>query len=277
MGLCQSTQESPEPRRGGTGGGSGSGGSSSAAASNTGPRRYPPGGEAGGADIVRLGSGNRRLIPFDMIVWEAPAPMQASELQRRRDEFWETRTEGRRETWEVLKLVVSCRDLSTAQAIIDDAGLRLPTGNLVDGAFDPSGIVYRLPPFVVSEPLNLVLPEDPAALLRASEATAAPRDSVELRNAAAISEAAAAGNPPNLILRYSSGIDKKVFLPTNASGRLARSVAIANQDSPKGGRVLVFYLGRPITDAVQIKDLIRTFGDAAATDLPVLQVMVPSA
>ena len=279
MGCCQSSPEGPTPRHGETsnGGGRGTRSDDGAALAPTREFRYNDG-DATGADIVRLGSGNRRLAPFGAVVWEAQPPITASQLERRRTDFWETRTDGRRETWEILRLVVSSRDMGTAQAIIDDGGLRLPTGNLVDGCFDAFGAVYRLPPFAISDPANLKAEEDPAAQLRAAESATVPRDSVELSAAAALNDAVASGSAqPNVILRFSNGTDKKVYLPPDSTGRLVRSLAIANQDSQKGTRLLVFYLGRPLTDAVLVKNVVKGLGENAATDLPVLQIMIPSA
>lgn len=46
--------------------------------------------------------------------------------------------------------------LSNAQAIIDAAGITLPTGDLVDGAYDGWGNHYVLPVWVVAQPDGLV-------------------------------------------------------------------------------------------------------------------------
>lgn len=258
MGCCQSTPELPRH-------------TSRDNVSTPMVVRYDSG-DATGVDVLRL-AGNKPLIPHGNVIWTSPTPITAAELARRREDFWDTWTDGRRETREVLRLIVSVADPATAQAISDDAGLRIPTGNLVDGVCDAYGNIYRLPPFVISEPTNLIPYMDPADMMR--KEMAVPRESMELATSAIqISETTAAGAPPNAVFRYShNGLDKKVFLPPDASGRLARSLAIANLESTtKPNKLHIFYLGRMITDGMLIKDVVRGSSDSSA--LPVLQVML---
>lgn len=54
-------------------------------------------------------------------------------------------------------------ELDTAQGILNAAEITLPTGDLVDGAYDSLGNLYQLPPYVVSAPENMVEDGDPAA------------------------------------------------------------------------------------------------------------------
>lgn len=108
-----------------------------------------------------------------------------TELDTERTSFWDTRVTARPEIWASLHLV--CQSLSeipactirtilsppynqeddrriigarenlrNAQAIIDAAGITLPTGDLVDGAYDGWGNHYVLPAWVVAQPDGLV-------------------------------------------------------------------------------------------------------------------------
>lgn len=45
--------------------------------------------------------------------------------------------------------------LATAQMILDAAGITLPSGDLVGGAYDPFGNHYSLPEPIVSDPTNM--------------------------------------------------------------------------------------------------------------------------
>lgn len=54
--------------------------------------------------------------------------------------------------------------LGNAQAIIDAAGITLPTGDLVDGAYDGWGNHYVLPVWVVAQPDGLVEGEGEGAV-----------------------------------------------------------------------------------------------------------------
>ncbi len=48
-------------------------------------------------------------------------------------------------------------DLETAQGIIDAAGVTLPRGDLISGAYDEVGNFYQLPEPVISDPVNVIL------------------------------------------------------------------------------------------------------------------------
>lgn len=45
--------------------------------------------------------------------------------------------------------------LRAAKAVLDAAGLVVPTGFLADGVWDERGVLYKLPRWVVSDPLNI--------------------------------------------------------------------------------------------------------------------------
>lgn len=76
-----------------------------------------------------------------------------------REEFFDTRVTNRPEIWDSLKAVVELMDqgdIGTAQGILDASEITLPTGDLVDGAYDKFGNLYQLPHSVVSAPSNVV-------------------------------------------------------------------------------------------------------------------------
>lgn len=82
-----------------------------------------------------------------------------AELDRERDEFFETRVTGRPEIWAALSTTISLLrggDLATAQGIVDAAGVTIPTGDLCEGCYDEQGVLYRLPQCIVSDPENIV-------------------------------------------------------------------------------------------------------------------------
>lgn len=62
--------------------------------------------------------------------WEASRPRSKRQIDRDRDEFWETRVTGREEIWRALKLVVEMLDveLETAQEVLNASGITVPTG-----------------------------------------------------------------------------------------------------------------------------------------------------
>jgi hypothetical protein len=82
-----------------------------------------------------------------------------SQLQRERFEFFESRVTGRREIWEALKQVIELLregEVENAQAILDASGVTLPTGRLVDGAYDEIGNLYKIPEAVISDPSEVI-------------------------------------------------------------------------------------------------------------------------
>ncbi|KAL8766788.1 MAG: hypothetical protein Q9209_006527 [Squamulea sp. 1 TL-2023] len=82
-----------------------------------------------------------------------------SQLRKEREEFFETRVTGRAEIWGSLKLCCESLwegDVATAQGILDAVGVTVPTGDLVQGAYDEHGGLYALPGWVVGEPEEVV-------------------------------------------------------------------------------------------------------------------------
>ena len=53
-------------------------------------------------------------------------------------------------------------DIGTAQGILDASGITVPTGDLINGAYDEVGNLYQIPDHVISDPVNLA-PEDTTA------------------------------------------------------------------------------------------------------------------
>lgn len=82
-----------------------------------------------------------------------------TQLDQERREFFETRVTGRSEVWAALAAAISLMrsgDLTTAQSIIDAAGVTVPTGDLCEGCYDQQGALYRLPQCIVSDPENMI-------------------------------------------------------------------------------------------------------------------------
>ncbi|TPP56763.1 Ubiquitin domain-containing protein 2, partial [Fasciola gigantica] len=105
---------------------------------------------------------NKPLRPVS-VRWCSQFPLTSSQLQRKRDEFWETAPafDGRVEIWNALKVAVEFlerNDIEMAQAIVDGADIILPTGTLCD-CYDHLGARYQLPLYVLCEPSNLMSDE----------------------------------------------------------------------------------------------------------------------
>mmetsp|Transcript_1538 Transcript_1538/g.3939 ORF Transcript_1538/g.3939 Transcript_1538/m.3939 type:complete len:114 (-) Transcript_1538:562-903(-) len=91
--------------------------------------------------------------------WKSDKPVTRSELNRLRDEFWETAPAygGNSAIWEALKVAVAAAqiaDLETAKVILDAAGVIISEPNL-SVCYDEKGHEYEIPVYCLSEPINL--------------------------------------------------------------------------------------------------------------------------
>ena len=79
------------------------------------------------------------------------------ELNKWRNEFWETRTQGNKQVWEVLKSAVDATP-EDAEAIIKAAGLNAHAG-VMTLVFDDQKFPYRVPIAWINDPVEY-LPSD---------------------------------------------------------------------------------------------------------------------
>lgn len=68
--------------------------------------------------------------------WKSPVPITMGQLVGKRDEFWETAPsyEGKKEIWDALRAAATAaegNDFTLAQAILDGAGISIPSGNYI--------------------------------------------------------------------------------------------------------------------------------------------------
>ncbi|KAH0544972.1 hypothetical protein FGG08_000898 [Glutinoglossum americanum] len=105
-----------------------------------------------------LGLGEHFNQPLKRHVWTAQRQWTREQLDREREEYFDTRVTGRQETWSAIRMAVEAmtEDLDTAQTILDAAGITIPTGDLVEGAYDEFGNYYTVPEQCLSDPLNIV-------------------------------------------------------------------------------------------------------------------------
>ena len=96
-------------------------------------------------------------------MWTARRRWNRRDLDREREEFFHTRVSGREEIWSALQTVVGLMadgEVVTAQGIIDASGVTLPTGDLINGAYDEVGNFYQMPEHIVSDPTNMSSQDD---------------------------------------------------------------------------------------------------------------------
>ncbi|KAF2189618.1 hypothetical protein K469DRAFT_44167 [Zopfia rhizophila CBS 207.26] len=89
----------------------------------------------------------------------AEAAWTRKRLKRERQDFWDTRTTGRPETWAALRLMVEMLQeghTGEAQGFLDACGCTCPNGEVWRGVFDDHGEWYKIPEWIVVEPSGLV-------------------------------------------------------------------------------------------------------------------------
>lgn len=99
-------------------------------------------------------------MPLRAHVWNSKRQWSRSQLDRERQEFFDTRVTGRQEIWATLKVVVGLLaqgEIQDAQGILDASAITVPTGDLMNGVYDEVGNFYQLPEHIISDPENLVL------------------------------------------------------------------------------------------------------------------------
>jgi Ubiquitin-binding domain len=104
-------------------------------------------------------------------------------LHRQRTEFWETapQYDGLEETWNSIRVAVELshqNDLPTAQAVLDSAGITIPSGDLGLGCYDELGHRFVVPEFALSEPSN-ILDDEVEMKPRDSTSTAVMKREIE--------------------------------------------------------------------------------------------------
>lgn len=98
-------------------------------------------------------------MPIRPHVWRSKRQWTRLDLHRQREEFFDTRVTGRSEIWTTLKAVVGLLaqgEIQDAQGILDASAITVPTGDLMNGAYDEMGNFYQMPEYVISDPVNII-------------------------------------------------------------------------------------------------------------------------
>lgn len=86
-------------------------------------------------------------------VWRAT--ITRSQLERKREEFWKTRTGGKRRAWYTLRAAVETDHL-TALMLLEAAEIA-PIGNSITSCKDSDGFSYEIPVFIVNNPIEFLM------------------------------------------------------------------------------------------------------------------------
>lgn len=97
----------------------------------------------------------KRVKPFTQ---PASPAWTRSRLDKERGDWWDTQVTGSQEIWGAVRLAAQYLqkgELQEAQTLLDATGCTCPTGLLWRGVYDPTGVQYKVPEWVVVEPEGL--------------------------------------------------------------------------------------------------------------------------
>ncbi|KAI8936462.1 hypothetical protein NX059_006868 [Plenodomus lindquistii] len=81
-----------------------------------------------------------------------------SRLEKERRDWWDTQVTGNAEIWGAIRVAaqsLQSGEVQTAQALLDVTGCTCPTGLLWKGVYDPTGVQYKVPEWVIVQPEGL--------------------------------------------------------------------------------------------------------------------------
>lgn len=88
--------------------------------------------------------------------WKVEPALTSDQLQRLRNEFWETRVEGREEMWQALRFAAEADSDELRDETVKAAGLRPANRRFtLQTTFDERGARYELPMYTLCDPTNL--------------------------------------------------------------------------------------------------------------------------
>jgi len=108
---------------------------------------------------------NRRVKAVPSWLYDN-GPITHSNLNHKRQVFWEAQTSGRRIIWENLKVISEAMlagNIELANTLLDAADIRVPHSDL-SVCYDSLGQLYQVPRYAYSTPSNVITDEEAAAI-----------------------------------------------------------------------------------------------------------------
>lgn len=115
-----------------------------------------------GVDIDEVAAGDNFQWDGHILAirpWKLEPSLSSEHLRRMRDEFWETRVEGRAEMWQALRFAAEAESPELCDETIKAAGLRPASKKCtLQAMFDERGHLYEVPMYALADPTNLDQP-----------------------------------------------------------------------------------------------------------------------
>jgi hypothetical protein len=122
-----------------------------------------------------VGEGIRRTPAYTVELTE-------EQFKRWREQFWDTRVEGKPEIWEAIRQCCEAPDDATARALADANGLILEN-DLIKFCYDSTGASYKTPIACINEPLSYGEDKEEERLNARQEPDEPKELSLKIRNA----------------------------------------------------------------------------------------------
>jgi len=206
--------------------------------------------------------------------------MTLAQLNAKREEFWDTRVQGRPEMWAALRVAAEAGDVDTTAAILESAGLtpfdvdeNTPPEHCF--SYDPKGFKHFLPFYCIYTPPNIV-PEQAQTTTATAAAPGkpplvqvqaapnanggvAPQEEKDNTGASApstvrVSSASSSGVSGKLIkfkLRFSNGLPDMMMEERSGLtlSQLKGKILARHPDLGPENKIFLFYLGKPLSGA----------------------------
>jgi hypothetical protein len=105
-----------------------------------------------------------------------------SRLEKERNDWWDTQVTGSQEVWGAIRLAaqsLQAGKLRDAQQWLETMECTCPTGCLWKGVYDSTGVMYKLPEWLIVEPEGLVAEESSSDAVGGPASTATGTDAAQ--------------------------------------------------------------------------------------------------
>lgn len=213
------------------------------------PERRGSGAGSGFSESSLSPATKNKPLKHEKIKWKSDIPLTEYQLKRKREEFWDTAPafEGKSEIWAALKAAteaVDKDDYDLAQAILDGAGVSLPTGTLVE-CYDELGTRYSIPVYCLSWPINLINEADRDSPAEYSEPVISEPQELKVKIRLSMTDADTS---------MTAG-DVRITLSTADSVAAAKKKLSEQEILPKDCRQRWYYGGKQLGDRMRLGDV----------------------
>ncbi|KAJ5074630.1 ubiquitin domain containing 1 protein-related [Anaeramoeba ignava] len=93
---------------------------------------------------------------FKIPLWESNPPITKEQYKLLKLDFFQTAHifGGSKEIWKTIQASLEMEDKNKAQLILEAADIKIPQ-NILE-CYDSKGYKYEIPPYLISEPINLI-------------------------------------------------------------------------------------------------------------------------